>query len=106
MSVMNDIMQACATYSHHTNEQPMVVVVPVERGRLLVDEVIDSMGSVVNLALLSKLREAQEEQDDVKFASMVTGMNFSGVRLIVLADQMVLGGWVVEQPDVVRRLLN
>lgn len=96
MSVCSEIAEACEVYRKNTGERACFIVLPIDRARRLIEELIDVQGAFTPVHFI----EAQQILDDTEFAKRFTGTTFLGVQILVLTSQMILGGWANDQPGV------
>lgn len=92
MTILTEVITACEVYKKNTNETPRFIVIPVSRARILVKELIDLQGDHAPDELLT----ASVIHDDADFAEFLSGLSLQGIRVMVLIDQLILGGWADE----------
>lgn len=93
MSVLEEVITSCEVYKQNTGEIPRFIVIPAPRARVLVADLIKYQAGNAP----EGLHDALLILDDVKFAEFMNGFSLQGIRIMVLIEQLVLGGWADDQ---------
>ena len=94
-NVYESVMESLEAYKK-SGDDPRFMILPIDRARRLLDDIILKK-QLAGVEVIEELFDAAREQSDQQFSNLMYGMSFSGVRILVLTTQIVLGGWAVEQ---------